>query len=299
VDNRIVHAFGPECWVISDGFQPDKETWTKIAQGWDDDLSRGSVPAGFFIEYPSRSRKPAVPVDRAQPNPLPELTSERLIERIAEAMQIAIEPAKMGSFPPWVQRVMRILKQQFIPREFEAILLVGESVFAEGVAVAWVSRGRDLLQTSDANDGRFARQLVTRLATAANVGDVVARVETGELTASPDFQRHVMSRLFAADFAERRAFAEGLAIGHRFHELLEQQAKRSTTDATVIYVMLWLYWPEIGKLRSIGEVAHALEPFFKRNRNLAGANWEERIRKLANRIRLSFRAKQRRRRTAR
>jgi len=104
--------------------------------------------------------------------------------------------------------------------------------------------------------------------------------------------------LFAPDFAERRAFAEGLAIGNRLHELLDQQAKRSTTDATGIYVVLWLYWPEIGQLRSIGEVAKVLAPFFAQNKNLAGAHWEERIRKLANRIRLSFRAKQRRRRTA-
>lgn len=235
-------------------------------------------------------------MDRAKPIPLPALTSDRLIERIAEAMQIAMEPAKLGDFPPWTQRVMRILKEQFVPREFVSILSAGESVFAEGVAVAWVAKGRDLMQVPATHDGGFARQLVEQLATAADVRTVVAKVESGEFTASQEFQKHVMDRLFAPDFAERRAFAEGLAIGNRLHELLDQQAKRSTTDATGIYVMLWLYWPEVGQQRSIGEVARVLAPFFTRNKNLAGANWEERIRKLANRIRLSFRAKQRRRR---
>jgi len=38
-----------------------------------------------------------------------------------------------------------------------------------------------------------------------------------------------------------------------------------------------------------------LAPFFAENRNAAGAHWEERIRKLANRLGLSFRAKQARR----
>ena len=104
-----------------------------------------------------------------------------------------------------------------------------------------------------------------------------------------------MRRLFAPDFAERRAFVEGLAVGNRLPELLDRQAQRSTTDATGIYLLLWFYWPEISRLKSIGEVARVLEPFFSRNKNLTGVHWEERIRKLANRLGLSFRAKQKRR----
>ena len=92
-------------------------------------------------------------------------------------------------------------------------------------------------------------------------------------------------------------FAEGLAVGNRLPELLDRQAKRSTTDATGIYLLLWLYWPEISKLKSLREVARALEPLFAENKNLTGAHWEERIRKLANRIGLSFRTKQRNRGT--
>ena len=213
-------------------------------------------------------------------------------------MQIGLEPAKFREFPAWTQRVMRILRDQLVPREFVEILSAGESVFAEGVSVAWVAAGPDLLRTPQADAGQFARELVDRLASAANVQEVVARVESGEFTAAQDFQKHVMARLFAANFAERRAFAEGLAVGNRLHELLDQQTKRSTTDATGIYLMLWLYWPEIGKLRSVGEVARALEPFVAKSRNLAGGHWEERVRKLANRIKLSFRAKQKRLRAA-
>lgn len=254
------------------------------------------VRAGADLEYVSRIPKSRMPVPRAKPTPLPELTSDRLIERITEVMQIGLAPEKFREFPSWTQRVMRILRDQLVPDEFVEILSAGGSVFAEGVSVAWVAAGPDLMRTPNANAGQFARELVDRLASAADVREVVARVESGEFTASEGFQKHVMQRLFAPNFAERRAFAEGLALGNRLHELLDQKTKRSTTDATGIYLMLWLYWPEVGQLRSVGEVARALEPFVAKSRNLAGSHWEERIRKLANRIKLSFRAKQKLRR---
>jgi hypothetical protein len=163
------------------------------------------------------------------------------------------------------------------------------------VSVAWAARARDLAQAREIGDGRLAQKLGERLALDARTQAVAVQVESGTFTASAEFQQQVMHRLFAPDFAERRAFVEGLALGNRLPELLDRQAKRSTTDATVIYLLLWLYWPEISKLGSIREVAGALEPFFAENKNLAGANWEERIRKLANRLGLSFRAQQRRR----
>ena len=149
------------------------------------------------------------------------------------------------------------------------------------------------------NAAKFAQELMDKLTMSAQVRDVVAKVESGEFTASDAFQKQVMKRLFTSNFMERRAFAKGLAVGNRLRELLEQQIKRSTTDATGIYLMLWLYWPEIGKLKSVGEVATVLEPFFIGTKGLTvrGNNWEERIRKLANRIELSFRAKQQRIRT--
>ncbi len=125
---------------------------------------------------------------------------------------------------------------------------------------------------------------------------IYAQVGSGEIAASPEFQRHVMGRLFAADAAERRAFTEGLAAGNRVRELFDQQAARNTTDATGVYLLLWLYWPEIAALRSVGQAAQLLERLFGPNRNLAGRHWEERFRKLSNRIGLSFRAKQQRRR---
>jgi len=167
--------------------------------------------------------------------------------------------------------------------------------------VAWAAKARDLAQAREISGGRMAQKLGERLALDPRTQEVAAQVESGTYTASADFQAQVMNRLFAPDFAERRAFVEGLALGNRLPELLDRQAKRSTTDATVIYLLLWLYGPEISQLGSIREVASALEPFFAENKNLAGANWDERIRKLANRLGLSFRAKQshRRRKTAR
>ena len=236
------------------------------------------------------------PVERTHSRSLPEFTPDRLADRVAEAMQVAADPAKLRKFPPWTQRVMRILKDQFIPREYAPILSGDGSVFAEGVSVAWAARARDLAQAREIGAGRMAQTLGERLALDPRTQEVAVQVESGTFTASAEFQKHVMSRLFAPDFAERRAFVEGLAIGNRLPELLDRQAKRSTTDATVIYLLLWFYWPEISQLNSVREVAGALEPFFAENKNLAGAHWDERIRKLANRLGLSFRAQQSRRR---
>lgn len=235
---------------------------------------------------------------RTQPKPLPEFSPERLLTRVAEALQVASAPEKLRAFPAWTQRVMGILKEQFVPREYASVLTGDGSVFAEGIAVAWAAKAQDLAQSRESSGVRFAQKLAERLALDPQSQEVAQQVESGTFTASPEFQTHVMSRLFAPDFTARRAFVEGLAIGNRLPELLDGQARRSTTDATGIYLMLWLYWPEIAQLKSVGEVARALEPFFAANKNMAGAHWEERIRKLANRLGLSFRAKQRRQRKA-
>lgn len=236
---------------------------------------------------------------RPLPTPLPDLTPERLLDRIAEGMQVGLDPSRLKSFPVWTRHVMLILKEQFLPREFAGLLAGGESIFVEGVAVAWVAKARDIAEAADSGGGRFARKLAERLALDAPSREIAERVETGELAGANDFQEHVMRRLFAADFNERRAFVEGLAVGNRLPELLDRQAKRNTTDATGIYLLLWFYWPEISQLKSIGEVARVLEPFFAKNKNLTGAHWEERIRKLANRLGLSFRSKQQRQRKLR
>ena len=235
-------------------------------------------------------------MDRPDPKPLPDFTPDRLLARIAEAIQVAIDPAKIKKFPLWTQRVMRILRDQFGPREYASILSGEGSFFTEGIAVAWAAKARDLAEARGAKGGRFAQELANRLGLDAQAQAVAIQVEAGTLTASPEFQKQVMHRLFAPDFTERRAFVEGLAIGNRLPELLDRQAKSNTTDATTIYLLLWLYWPEIAKLKSVPQVARVLESYYSDNRNLAGAHWDERIRKLANRIGLSFRAKQVRRR---
>jgi hypothetical protein len=226
--------------------------------------------------------------------PLPEFSPERFADRLAEAVELTKHPEKFSELPGWTQKVMLILKDQLVPPEFASMLTADRAIFGEGVCVAWVAHARDIIRQPDSNEGQFARKVAERLTTATARQTVVTQMETGKIAASPDFQRHVMARLFSADAGERRAFTEGLAAGNRVRELFDQQAARNTTDATSIYLLLWLYWPEIAELRSVGEAAHVLERLFGSNRNVAGRHWEERFRKLANRIGLSFRAKQKR-----
>ena len=235
-------------------------------------------------------------MDRPDAKPLPEFSPDRLLSRIAEAMQVAMEPDKIKDFPVWTRRVMHILRDQFIPSEYTSILSGDGSYFTEGIAVAWAAKARDLVQAKGLQGGRFAQELAKRIGMDDQSQSVASQVEAGTFTASPEFQRQVMDRLFSPDFSVRRAFVEGLAVGNRLPELLDRQAKSSTTDATSIYLLLWLYWPEISKMKSLPQVARALETYYSENKNLAGTNWDERIRKLANRIGLSFRAKQQRRR---
>lgn len=226
--------------------------------------------------------------------PLPDLSPDRLLDRIAEALQFAKGAGRAGKLPAWTRRVMRILKDQFIPGELSAILAGDSSIFAEGIAVAWTTKARDIAQVRGGQTTPFARELAQRLSLDPHSQEVAEQVEAGTFLASTAFQAQVLKRLFADDHAERRAFVEGLAIGNRLPELLDRQATRSTTDATAIYLLLWFYWPEILQLSSIPEVARALEPFFAQNKNLLGSRWEERVRKLANRIGLSYRRGQQR-----
>ena len=239
-------------------------------------------------------------MNRTAPPALPEFSPERFADRLAEAVELSKRPEKFDEFPRWTQRVMLILRDQLVPPEYAAMLSADRAIFCEGVCVAWVAHARDIIQRPESREGQFATKVAARLTdSAAAPREIYAQVGTGEIAASPVFQSHIMGRLFAADAAERRAFTEGLAAGNRVRELFDQQAARHTTDATGIYLLLWLYWPEISALRSVGETAHLLGRLFGPNTNIAGRHWEERFRKLANRIGLSFRAKQKRRRVSR
>lgn len=224
--------------------------------------------------------------------PLPDLSIDRLLDRIAEAVRVGRDPALLEKFPGWTQRVMRILQAQFVPKEYATILTADGSALVEGIAVAWAAKARDLVQSHQVSGGEIAKKLAERAGLDAREQAVAVQVGSGALALTDEFQRHIMNRLFGPNVDERRAFVEGMAIGNRLPELLDRHALGSTTDATGIYLLLWLYWPEIAKLKSVGEVARALEPAFSENKNLAGSHWDERIRKLANRIGLSFRAKQ-------
>lgn len=229
---------------------------------------------------------------------LPDFSPERFADRLAEAVDLTAHPEKFAAFPKWTQRVMLILKEQLVPAEFATMLSADRAIFGEGVCVSWVAHARDVIQRQETNEGKFARKVADRITADDTKRAMFAQVETGEIATSAEFQAHVMRRLFSADAGERRAFTEGLAAGNRVRELFDQQAARNTTDATGIYLLLWLYWPEISALHSVGEAAHELERLFGQNKNMAGRHWEERFRKLANRIGLSFRAKQTRRKKA-
>ena len=102
-------------------------------------------------------------MDRPDAKPLPEFTPDRLLSRVAEAMQVALDPAKIKKFPAWTQRVMGILRDQFIPREYAAILSGDGSHFTEGIAVAWAAKARDLALARGSKGGRFAQELGQRL----------------------------------------------------------------------------------------------------------------------------------------
>ena len=229
---------------------------------------------------------------RAPSAPLPAFTPERFADRLAEAIALSQQPERFRALPRWLQRTMTILKEQLVPPEYAAALAADAAVFADGVMIAWLAQARDTFAQADTEEGRFARQVAARLTPSAPARRAVGKVASGEFAASPELQRHVMARLFSTDAGERRAFAEGLATGHRARELFDRQAAHNTTVATSIYLWLWLYWPEIAALRSVGEAAEALEGLFAPNGNLAGRHWDERFRKLANRIGLSFRARQ-------
>lgn len=231
---------------------------------------------------------------------LPEFSPERFADRLAEAVELGKQPEKIEQYPKWTRRVMLILKEQLVPAEFVAMLAADQAVFCEGVCVAWMAEAREIVQRPESRDGEFARKLLGHLTSTRTGGEgqkeLFARAGSGELAMAPEFQQHVLARLFGGEAAERRAFAEGLATGNRVRELFDRQAAEHATDATGIYLLLWLYWPEIAKMRSVGEVARGLERLFAANANQVGRHWEERFRKLANRIGLSFRAKQARRR---
>ena len=221
---------------------------------------------------------------------------DRFADRLAEAIRLSRDPEAFAKLPRWTQRVMLILKEQLVPAEFASMLASDQAIFSEGVCVAWVAHARDIIRQPDTTDGQYARKVAERLTQAPGTQHVVTQVETGEITASPEFQEHVMRRLFAASPTERRAFTEGLALGNRVYELFAQKAGQHATDATGVYLLLWLYWPDIAALNSISEAARLLEAQVGPNKNLACRHWEERFRKIANRIGLSFRAKQLRRR---
>jgi hypothetical protein len=227
---------------------------------------------------------------------LPAFTPERFADRLAEALALSQQPENFQRFPRWTQKVMLILRDQLVPPEFASMLTEERAIFCEGVCVAWLAHARDIVRHPESSEGRFARKVADRLTPAMPPQAAVRQIESGEIIKSPEFQQQVMNRLFSGEPAERRLFTEGLLAGNRAREFFDQQAARNTTDATGVYLLLWLYWPEIAALRSIGETARALEGVLGATKNVAGSHWEERFRKLANRIGLSFRAQQQRRR---
>lgn len=229
---------------------------------------------------------------RAVPIPLPTADIEtRFFVRLAEALAAAKEPKKFAEFPAWTQRVMLILKGQLIPQEFEVIITEQMTVFHEGVMAAFLATIRDLARHPEKSERRSVRKAMDHLATTTKEKKIARQMASGALLKAPMIQRHVYKRIFASNPAERRAFIEGLALGCRILELGFQKADKGRTDATEVYFMLWLFWPEIDRMNSVGDVGRSLGLIFAKDPNLA-RNWDQRFRKIANRLRLSFRDKQ-------
>lgn len=222
---------------------------------------------------------------------------ERFADRLAEAIRVASDPAAFARLPPWTQRVMVILKEQLVPAEFASVLTAEHAILGEGVGVAWIAHARDVM--ADAGEGDFARRVAEWLTRGPQTNHVMEQIRSGGIAQVAEFRDHVMRRLFAASPAERRAFSEGLALGNRVYDLFVRHAEQRSTDATRIYLLLWLYWPEIDQLHSVGEAAEWIERLLGANPNLVGRSWDERFRKIANRIGLSYRAQQAKRKSRR
>jgi len=185
---------------------------------------------------------------------------------------------------------MLILKEQLVPEEFASVFSAEHAVLAEGIGVAWIAHASEIM--TQASEDAFARRVAERLAGAPQARHLVEQMRAGAIVESADFRTYIMRRLFSDRPSERRAFAEGLALGNRVYDLFARHAAQRGTDATRVYLLVWLYWPEIARLGSIGEAARLLAAELAANRTAAGANWQERFRKIANRIGLSYRAKQ-------
>lgn len=229
---------------------------------------------------------------RAEVKPLPyELAFERMMARLEEAMGVAGGTRRITEFPTWVQRVMMLLKEQLVPPQFTSIITQKLDVFQEGFLTATMGLVRDIAQHPVSSERRFTRRMMSHLAKTQKSERIAAQMASGAILKSRKFEKLVLNRLFARNPAERRAFVEGLALGSRMIELFEQHANRSKTDATEIYMVLWLFWPDVEKLGSVGAVGRSMGLVFASNPNLA-RTWDERFRKIANRIRLSFASRQ-------
>lgn len=214
--------------------------------------------------------------------------AQRLANRMAEVIALAEGSRRENEFPKWVINVMRVLKEQLVPEEIRSVLAPGASAYGDGVGIGISTQYREIISGADSGAILAGTRMVEAITTAPP--ETVEQLASGQgnPAAAPEIERVVMTRLFAESLEERKLFAEGLLVGMRLQELV---GGRSGTDATSVYLMLWLYWPEVTKLYSIGEVATSLEWSIAENTR---PGWPDRFRKIANRIKLSYKAKQRR-----
>jgi len=194
---------------------------------------------------------------------------KRCYARVGE-LGILTEPQENAVvFPKWTKAVMRALRTQLVPREIDSIL-TGAGAFQEGVITGVVAAVHELANEVPG----YSMPL----------GEISIYRHTQE------FKDMVWWRLFSNNHSDRVAFAKGLLVGLDLKEIFDGHSKG--TDATGIYLLLWLFWPEISKMHSHPEVFRYLEGLHGTEKNSLGGF--ERFRKLANRIGLSFKAKQRR-----
>jgi hypothetical protein len=220
---------------------------------------------------------------------LPAIDANRLFARIGEIQSSLTDPQKFEIFPFWLRNVFMTLREQFVPEEFSALFIRDFSPYAAGFMTGILPSFRELHAASDMGMRMAMSEFTQSKAGNGQERKLGMDIITGDIVCNRNFQKTVLHSLLGGTAAERRGFAEGLVLGCTVFEKIEAQIAKKQTDATPIYFVMWLYWPEISTMRSVGEAGRALGDLFQWNRNFLGDDWTSRFRKIANRVKLSYR----------
>lgn len=243
------------------------------------------------LKLPGISNHAILAQSRLNPEMKPEIefppfTGERFIARIGELVALVEAPSKFSEHPKWLQNILRQLKNQLIPPELSTTFTADGGTFTAGLMAGFLPGIKDFL-AADPHAMKYSLKIADQMVTSSGGPAMVSSVLDGSLVKVDDLRREVADFLFASDATQRRMFIQGLSVGNRLQEILQQAVPRET-DATQIYFVMWMYWPEVNAAGSIGSVARAFERLYVQQPHVLGVDWQHRFRKLANRIRLSF-----------